>query len=340
MIPSARPDAPRIPYQTTAFLIGLNVLAYGLMLVAAGPQQIGGFSTEILVKFGALYAPYVRQGEVWRPFTAMFIHLNIIHIIMNMIALFQAGPLIERLLGRGRYATLYLLSGLGCSALSLAVHWNTRVVAAGASGAISGLIAAGAVIGHLAGTPGGRALRNSMGLWALLVLGYGAQIGADNAGHLGGMITGGILAWGFVRAARARSATHPALQTPAPVVAEPEDRPIGARPAVPYNLLATDFLQQGVAHINAHEYARAVPLLQHATALEPAAPLAHYWLAVALFETQQYPAAVQAAGRAATLDPGYEAAFDLWAAALQAQGRPDEAAAVRDRYIPPTFRRL
>jgi membrane associated rhomboid family serine protease len=338
MSQSMRSGGSRGLLQTTVFLIVLNVLVYGLMLLQAGPQQIGGFSTEILLKFGALYAPYVRQGDVWRPFTAMFIHLDILHIVMNMIALYQAGPLIDALLGRARYATLYVLSGLGCSALSLAVHWQTPVVAAGASGAISGLIVAGAVIGHLAGTPAGRALRNSMGLWALLVLGYGQMIGADNAGHLGGMITGGILAWGFVWVARAQAGSYAATQPAAPAVPVPDDHEFMPPRAMPTNLLASDYLQQGVAHVTAHEYARAVPLLQQAVGMEPASPIPHYWLAVALFETQQYEAAAKFAARATTLDRSYTAAFDLWAAALQAQGLPAEAAAVRDQYLPPTYR--
>lgn len=78
---------------------------------------------------------------------AMFRHFGILHLCVNMWALFQCGPLVERLQGRLLYGITYLTSGVGGGLLSLGWHGD-KIWTAGASGAIFGIY--GALLGHLA----------------------------------------------------------------------------------------------------------------------------------------------------------------------------------------------
>ena len=307
------------------------MLIYALMLVQAGDREFGGFSTHTLVQAGALYAPLVREGQVWRALTAMFIHLNPLHILMNMIALLQVGPLLERYLGRARFVLLYVVAGLGGSALSLAWHWTDPIVAAGASGAISGLILAGAVVGHLIGTPQARSIRNSMLIWAGIVLVYGASGNIDNSAHLGGMIAGAALAWIMGRR----------------FAASPPERGLGLESALLGLLVAGSFalaalnrdqavfvgdlINQGVAYSRADKPAAALPLYQRAVKMEPTNAVAQFDLALTLSSLKRYPEAAAAAEQAATLDPQNANAFATWADALDQQGQTTAAAAVRAR---------
>ncbi len=180
--------------KTTYLLIGLNVLIYLVMLRVGGSGELAGFSTGTLLQFGANYGPLVvGEGQWWRLFNSMFIHITPLHIGMNMVALYQVGVVLEPHYGRLRYVLLYLAAGLGGSLASLAWNWSHPTVSAGASGAISGFVAAGAVTGHmlLGLTKGAQQFRDGMTRWLILILGFGAIAHADNAAHLGGMVAGG-----------------------------------------------------------------------------------------------------------------------------------------------------
>jgi rhomboid protease GluP len=125
--------------------------------------------------------------------TSVFLHGGVIHIALNMWALFNLGILAEILYGRRNYTILYLLCGLGGSALS--IFWHPNQVGIGASGAIFGI--AGALLPALKFQKNPRiaaALRgsfSSIGLFVIYNLLFGAAIPfIDNAAHLGGLITG------------------------------------------------------------------------------------------------------------------------------------------------------
>ncbi len=178
---------------STYVLILLNVLIFVLMLKFGGSAEIGNFSIHTLLVFGADYTPLVKLGQWYRPIAAMFIHLNFLHLLLNMAALFQVGIPLEKLYGRPRYTALYLFAGLTGAAASLLFYARAPVVSAGASGAITGLIGAAAVASHRAG-PAGVKLRNVMLRWLLMVFGYGFMVKADNAAHFGGLVGGALLA--------------------------------------------------------------------------------------------------------------------------------------------------
>ena len=60
---------------------------------------------------GVLYGPFVGQGDWWRLVTAAFLHYGPVHLLLNMVALYWFGSLLEQRIGSGRYLLLYLVSG-------------------------------------------------------------------------------------------------------------------------------------------------------------------------------------------------------------------------------------
>lgn len=126
----ARPGKPFITYG----FLALNVLVF--LAVSARAQ----WARDLL------FAPVIGLDEPWRFMTSGFLHTEIWHILLNMYALWITGPLLEAVLGRWRFAALYLLSLLGGSVAVLALanpqgtSWFTGVL--GASGAVFGLFGA------------------------------------------------------------------------------------------------------------------------------------------------------------------------------------------------------
>jgi rhomboid protease GluP len=98
-------------------------------------------SNVVLYRMGANSGDEVRAGEVWRVLASAFLHGNVAHLLVNMIALAALGPVLERLLGPQRYLILYALSALGGGLASALLRGPG--IAVGASGAIWGLMAAG-----------------------------------------------------------------------------------------------------------------------------------------------------------------------------------------------------
>ena len=139
----------------------------------------------------------IAQGEWWRLLTSTLLHGSILHLLFNMYALYWLGPQLERSLGHGRFAALYILSALGGSVAS---YWfsDLRTVSVGASGAIFGLITATIVIG--------REMRTDVSQLIVLlglnvVIGF-LQSGIDWRAHFGGAITGAAIAFIYTKGNR------------------------------------------------------------------------------------------------------------------------------------------
>ncbi len=172
-------------------LILLNVAVYGVMVLSG----VAPFSPQAgaLVAWGADYGPASLGGEPWRLLTSTFLHFGLIHLLMNMVVLGDAGPIVERLYGHVRFLALYLAAGLCGSLASLAVH--PQAVGAGASGAVFGVYGAlGAFLlreGKAIPTP--ELLRLSRVAGAFI--GYNLLFGLshaeiDAAAHVGGLLAG------------------------------------------------------------------------------------------------------------------------------------------------------
>ncbi|MEY2900559.1 MAG: hypothetical protein RL247_725 [Actinomycetota bacterium] len=149
-----------------------------------------GFITELF-----LYWPPLTAREPWRMITTMFVHSgsSVFHILFNGYSLFVLGTLVERLVGPGRFVTLFLLSGFGGSVAVLWLSPATAVV--GASGAIFGLFGALFVIQRSFGGANAQLL---IVLGLNLVMGFIVP-GISWQAHIGGLIVGAVVGNIFVR---------------------------------------------------------------------------------------------------------------------------------------------
>ena len=150
-----------------------------------------GYDTYTLVKYGANFSGLVRNGELYRLVTYMFLHAGIVHIGLNMYSLYIVGPRVEDFFGKWKYALIYFISGICGGLLSIGVTPN--VVSVGASGAIFGLFGALIYFGYNYRGYIGAMIRSQVVPIVIYNLFIGLFIpGIDMWGHVGGLI-GGIL---------------------------------------------------------------------------------------------------------------------------------------------------
>lgn len=185
---------PRVP--VTAALIAVNVLVFILMAVRG--VSMWEPTGEQLVRWGAGFGPYSLGSQPWRLFTAMFIHIGILHIVFNMVCLWSLGLVAELIFGWRKYLAIYLLSGLAGSVASAGLH--PMIVAAGASAAIFGVAGAMVAVVYLRDLPALVSARGRLGRLGIvgfvmynLVWGF-ARTGIDNAAHVGGLAVGFLIA--------------------------------------------------------------------------------------------------------------------------------------------------
>jgi len=187
----------------TNIIIGINVAVF--VWVAAGDtstlsQSIGRSDTisqrqiDLGLNKALLRGDFGSSGkhEWYRLVTSGFLHFGILHIALNMWLLYLLGQLLERSLGRTKFALLYMAALLGGSLGELIL--STKGLAGGASGAVFGLMGAAALAMHRQGvnifqTGIGRTLILNLVLTFLIT---GISVG----GHIGGLVAGGIC--GFV----------------------------------------------------------------------------------------------------------------------------------------------
>lgn len=185
----------------THAIIAINVIVF-LAMLADGAGLLEP-NSAVHLRWGANFGPVTKEGQWWRLLVCTFLHFGLVHLAMNMWALWGAGGLVERLYGNGAYIAIYLFSGLTGSFASLL--WNAdRVVSAGASGAIFGVYGAlGAYLLRQPGSVPGGVLKSLMGSTAAFIV-YSIVLGAmvsaiDNAAHAGGLVGGFALAWLLAR---------------------------------------------------------------------------------------------------------------------------------------------
>ena len=151
-----------------------------------------GIDTMTLVKYGANVGELVKNGEVYRLISYMFLHAGIIHMFFNMYSLYIVGPRVEDFYGKWKFLTIYLVSGISGGLLSITM--NGDVVSVGASGAIFGLF--GALLYFAYNYRGyiGAMIRSQIVPIVIYNLLMGFFIsGIDMWGHIGGLI-GGLIA--------------------------------------------------------------------------------------------------------------------------------------------------
>jgi rhomboid protease GluP len=197
----------------TVGLIGLNVCAY-LVEIALSSWSLTP-SLEASLLLGASYPlATAHDGRVETLVTACFLHGSLVHLLFNMIALIQAGPIVERTVGSARTAPMYIVAGICGYALSVAygLALHTQMPSLGASGAIAGLVgAAGVVFWRIQGWKAQGT--QAMVRWLGLIIGFGVAmdivggVAVDNAAHVGGALSGAAIAMLWKRGAVYSKAT-------------------------------------------------------------------------------------------------------------------------------------
>jgi membrane associated rhomboid family serine protease len=196
---------PSVPVVTACVALA-NVFVFLVGLVMAIQQQIpvGRYIgmegiPAILDAVGAVNARQILDGQWWRLLTSCFVHIGLLHLGVNMYALYIFGPIVERLYGHWRFLVLYLVAGFGGSCIGVLLQPEASL--AGASGAICGLLGAFAIWTmlnrrHLPPRLVSSWTRNAV-INTILIALVSAVPGVSWSGHLGGGVAG-IIAGGLL----------------------------------------------------------------------------------------------------------------------------------------------
>ncbi|MCO4293781.1 rhomboid family intramembrane serine protease [Solitalea sp. MAHUQ-68] len=180
----------------TPIIIDLNISIFVLMVITG--VSIMEPDNESLIRWGANFRPITLEGQWWRLLTNCFLHIGILHLLMNMYALLNIAVLLEPILGRTRYLAAYLLTGIVASMTSL--WWHDLTVSAGASGAIFGMygVFLAMLTTDIIEKTTRKTLLSSITVFVAFNLIYGLKGGIDNAAHIGGLISGLVVGYAFI----------------------------------------------------------------------------------------------------------------------------------------------
>ncbi|SDN41774.1 rhomboid family intramembrane serine protease [Alkalicoccus daliensis] len=173
-------------YGKPTFTLALLIVIFSIYFFM---EQVGSStSTRTLVSLGAKFDPLIIEGEWWRFFSAMFLHIGFLHLFMNSLALFYLGSAVERIFGSARFVFIYFTAGFFGSISSFVFNDN---ISAGASGAIFGLF--GALLYF--GARNKKLFFRTFGSSVVIILGINLAFGflvpmVDNGAHIGGLIGG------------------------------------------------------------------------------------------------------------------------------------------------------
>ena len=206
------------PYIFTIVFLVANFFVFLLMWEASGMSSrilMGVFDDGVLLAFGAKTNYAIQHlHEWWRFVTPVFIHVNLIHLLMNMYGLWVLGPWVEKLYGSAKFVVFWIVTGVcGVMASYLTVIPGSRPgwiagflikyadnPSAGASGALFGLVGVLFVFGlkYRRELPEGFKRAFGTGMLPVILLnlaiGFLGQGIIDNAAHLGGLVSGAAIA--------------------------------------------------------------------------------------------------------------------------------------------------
>ncbi|MEO5761224.1 MAG: rhomboid family intramembrane serine protease [Vicinamibacteria bacterium] len=196
-----RPQPPLRGVVTSALSVAI-ALCFAAEVAFSRDALLGeGAGLAVVYRMGGVHQPSVLAGEWQRLIASPFLHFGLLHIVMNGWAQWTLGGPLEFLIGSWRFLALWIASGLGASLTSLA--FNDTSVSAGASGAIFGLLGAFTTFvffrKDILPQPVPKALRNGVRLTLLLNLLISFIPSIDMAAHVGGFVSGALIAFGLGR---------------------------------------------------------------------------------------------------------------------------------------------
>ena len=186
---------PRPGFFITPILIDINIAIF-ILMVMSGVNLLTP-TTLSLINWGGNIRALTLDHQWWRIITCCFLHVGIIHLLLNMYALLYIGIILEPQLGRGRFLSAYLFTGIMASLASL--YWHPNTLSAGASGAIFGMygVFLALLTTNLIEKTRRTALLSSIGIFVAFNLLAGSKAGVDNAAHIGGLLSGIIIGYLF-----------------------------------------------------------------------------------------------------------------------------------------------
>ena len=227
------------PYKFTIFLLIANLFVFMLMWESSGLTSevlLQGFPEPVLIAYGAKlnYLVNAPNYQWWRFIAPMFLHVNLIHLLVNMYSLLMIGPFVEKLYGGARFIVFWVFTGIaGVVASYLTVRpdvargafgrfifKNVDLPSAGASGALFGLVGVLFVFGIKFRHELPEGFKRAFGTGMLpiilinLFIGFLGRQFIDNAAHLGGLLSGAAIALAVnYRRPGARSMITPVWRT-------------------------------------------------------------------------------------------------------------------------------
>lgn len=193
--PPSQPQAvmvkmPDTKPMVTYIIMGISVIIF---ILQEGSKYMVGYDVPAML--GLKANELIMQGQYWRLISPVLLHGSILHLLVNMYALYNFGPNLERSWGHGRFLTLYLIGALGGNVASFIFSAKYSL---GSSTAIFGLLGAEGVFLYqnkkLFGSHAQQALANIISV-AVLNLIIGLNPGIDNWGHVGGLLGGFLFSW-------------------------------------------------------------------------------------------------------------------------------------------------
>jgi membrane associated rhomboid family serine protease len=213
-------------------IVTLNVVVFLMWLVAVHGSDLWAFlATNFLVSTHRL-----AQGMWWTLITAAFSHQQLWHLALNMLVLWSFGSVLERLVGWRTFVVFYLVAAVFSSAshcfVSSVLIGNDRLAALGASGAVSAVLIAFALLfpRHkillfgIVPIPAlvGAVLFVALDLWGLTAQTRGAALPIGHGAHLGGALCGALF-WAAYLRDRFRGSGGPAFGAQSTVELSAED---------------------------------------------------------------------------------------------------------------------
>ncbi len=181
-------------YPVTSSLLLLTTGVFLSMLLLRGFDYE---SVQTVYDFGGVLGAEIQvdPSQSWRLLAAMFVHVGLQHFVLNMVTLYFIGRIAEDLFGSKAFLALYLLSGLMGNLFVLV--FSPLAIAAGASTALFGIFGAIASLRFIARSPYIHYLSQRYTSLILINILFSFMPGISLAGHIGGLVGGGILAFVF-----------------------------------------------------------------------------------------------------------------------------------------------
>jgi rhomboid protease GluP len=184
-------------FTLTFLLIALNIAFYAYTSIIGG--DFIETSRDAILQYGQVNF-LVMHGWYWQLFTAMFVHVNIVHLFGNMLFLFIFGLKAEELFSIEEYLLIYFLSGLTGNLLTLFL--GPYGISAGASGAIFGLFGACTIYARRSI---GQSIMSAL-LYSFFLLMISSGPDVNILAHLGGLVAGLLIGYGIAMTRKAKMA--------------------------------------------------------------------------------------------------------------------------------------